>query len=314
MEKDSRILVLGHKGLVGSAIVRQLSARGYRNLLLPVRKVMDLTQQNEVLKFFQEYNPEYIFLAAAKVGGIKANWNLPAEFIYSNLSIQTNVINAARQMGAKKLLFLGSSCIYPRIDRGELRESDLLSAKLEPTNEPYAIAKIAGIIMCQAYRRQYGCNFIAAMPTNLYGPGDNYNLDTAHVIPALIRKFHTAKELNLPEVELWGTGDAFREFLHVDDCADACLKLMLEYDQPEIINIGYGSDLPIRDLAMIIAHVTGYYGRRTFDGRLEGVHQKLLNSDRLFSRGWKPKIQLEDGLALTYNDFRTCLENGTLRQ
>lgn len=307
MRKDSKIFVAGHRGLVGSALVRKLSSEGYTNLIVKSREELDLTKQEDVYEFFFREKPEYVFLAAAKVGGILANATYPADFIRINLQIQVNVIDAAYQSGVRKLLFFGSSCIYPKYSPQPMRESYLLTGPLEPTNEPYALAKIAGIKMCQAYRRQYGFNAISLMPTNLYGPGDNFDLETSHVIPALIRKFHEAVENGREEVVVWGTGTPRREFLHVDDLADAALFLMERYDSEEIINVGVGEDISIRDLAYLIAQVVGYHGRIRFDtSKPDGTPQKLLDISRLSSLGWRPKIPLKEGLESTY---RWYLEN-----
>jgi len=295
------IFVAGHRGLAGSAIVRRLQRSGFNNLLLHDRKQLDLMDQSAVETFFSRYKPQYVFLAAAKVGGILANNNRPAEFIHDNLSIQTNVIDAAYRHGAKKLLFLGSSCIYPKHAPQPMNEECLLTGSLEPTNEWYAIAKIAGIKMCQAYRRQYDFNAISVMPTNLYGQGDNFDLNNSHVLPALLRKFHEAKVLNKPAVELWGTGIPRREFLHVDDLANACVFLMQHYDGESPINIGYGDDLTIKELAEIIRRVVGYEGLLTFDkSKPDGTPRKLLDTTRLKALGWKPAIELEEGIRQTY--------------
>ncbi len=304
MEKDAKIYVAGHRGLVGSALVRALSAAGYTNLVTRPHQELDLTQQAAVAAFFQQERPHYVFLAAARVGGIWANQTYPAEFIYQNLMIQTNVIHQAYVSGVKKLLFLGSSCIYPKHCPQPMKEEYLLDGKLEPTNEPYAVAKIAGIKMCQAYNRQYGTCFIAAMPTNLYGLGDNFDPLQSHVIPALIRKFHEAKVNAAPEVTLWGTGTPRREFLYVDDLADACLFLMEHYHDGEIINIGTGQDLTIRELAELIAGVVDYQGRITFDPSYpDGTPQKLLDVAKLHGLGWQARTTLEDGLISTIRWF-----------
>jgi GDP-L-fucose synthase len=299
--RSGRIFVAGHRGLVGSALVRNLHKRGFTNLLMLDRYQLDLTRQQIVNSYFQEAKPEYVFLAAGKVGGILANNNHPAEFIHDNLAIQSNVIDAAYRHGTKKLLFLGSSCIYPKHAPQPMNEECLLTGPLEPTNEWYAIAKIAGIKMCQAYRRQYGFNAISVMPTNLYGPGDNFDLNHSHVLPALIRKFHEAKMLNKPAVELWGTGTPRREFLHVDDLANACVFLMQHYDGESPVNIGYGDDLTIKELAEIIRRVVGYEGLLTFDtSKPDGTPRKLLDTTKLNALGWKPTIKLEEGIQLTY--------------
>jgi GDP-L-fucose synthase len=321
MKKNSRIYVAGHTGLVGAAIHRRLQAEEYSNLIVRTHRDLDLMRQAEVEAFFQQEKPEYVFLAAAKVGGILANNTYAAEFIYQNLMIETNVIHAAYSAGVKKLLFLGSSCIYPRECPQPMKEEYLLSGKLEPTNEPYAIAKIAGIKMCQSYNRQYGTRFISVMPTNLYGPGDNFDLETSHVLPALIRKFHEAKIRSHPptpkasadtevrgerfegsdSVTIWGTGTPRREFLHVDDLADACVFLMKHYDEGEIINIGVGKDITIRELAELIQGIVGFKGSIQYDSsKPDGNLRKLLDVSRLRSLGWKPKIALREGIEMTY--------------
>jgi GDP-L-fucose synthase len=304
MEKNSRIFVAGHRGLVGSAIRRRLEAGGYQNLILRTRAEVDLLNQAAVEKFFAAERPEYVFLAAALVGGILANSQRPADFIRENLLVQTHVIDAAYRNGARKLQFLGSSCVYPKFAPQPIREESLLAGPLEPTNEAYAAAKIAGIKMAQAYRRQYGFNAISLMPTNLYGPGDNFDPVESHVLPALIRKFRDAVRQNAPEVVIWGTGTARREFMHVDDCADAAVFLMLHYDQEEIINVGTGEDLTIRELAEMIAEVTGFRGRITQDtSKPDGTPRKLLDVSRLRALGWQPKIPLREGLRTTYDWF-----------
>ncbi|MGA2511249.1 MAG: GDP-L-fucose synthase [Candidatus Acidiferrales bacterium] len=304
MEKNSRIFVAGHRGLVGSAIRRRLEAGGYQNLILRTRAEVDLLNQAAVEKFFAAERPEYVFLAAALVGGILANSQRPADFIRENLLVQTHVIDAAYRNGARKLQFLGSSCVYPKFAPQPIREESLLAGPLEPTNEAYAAAKIAGIKMAQAYRRQYGFNAISLMPTNLYGPGDNFDPVESHVLPALIRKFRDAVRQNAPEVVIWGTGTARREFMHVDDCADAAVFLMLHYDQEEIINVGTGEDLAIRELAEMIAEVTGFRGRITQDtSKPDGTPRKLLDVSRLRALGWQPKIPLREGLRTTYDWF-----------
>lgn len=340
MKQNSKIYVAGHRGLVGSAIIRKLKEAGYGHLICRAHRELDLTKQNEVEAFFKKEKPEYVFLAAAKVGGIWANDTYPAEFIHTNLAIQTNVIHQAYTHNVKKLLFLGSSCIYPKKCPQPMKEEHLLSGYLEPTNEPYAIAKIAGIKMCQAYNRQYGTRFISVMPTNLYGPNDNFNLDTSHVLPALVRKFHIARlavhkdwegisrdeaiygpippdlknslgineEITQPMVMLWGTGAPRREFLHVDDLADACLHLMDVYDGDEIVNIGFGEDLTIKDLAEKVARVVGYNSEWAFDKtKPDGTLQKLLDINKLNELGWRPKIDLQEGLANLYEWYRENL-------
>ena len=304
MEKDSKIYVAGHRGLVGSAIVRRLRDAGHENLVLRGHADLDLLRQDRVERFFEEERPEYVFLAAAKVGGIWANSYFPADFIYSNLVIETNVIHAAYLHGVKKLLFLGSSCIYPKHCPQPMKEEHLLSGYLEPTNEPYAVAKIAGIKMCQAYNRQYNTRFISVMPTNLYGPGDNFDLKTSHVLPALIKKFHEAKVGGHESVEVWGTGKPRREFLYVDDLADACLFLMNNYEEDEIINIGVGEDQSIRELAAIVGEVVGFEGDLRFDPtKPDGTPLKLLDVSRLTTLGWKARIPLKAGIRRTYEWF-----------
>ncbi|WP_449245249.1 GDP-L-fucose synthase family protein [Desulfobacca acetoxidans] len=304
MQKDAHIYIAGHNGLVGGAITRRLLADGYRNLILRDSKALDLRNQAAVARFFAAEHPDYIFLAAARVGGIWANNTYPAEFIHDNLMIQTNVIHQAYLHGVKKLLFLGSSCIYPKHCPQPMKEDYLLEGKLEPTNEPYAIAKIAGLIMCQSYNRQYGTHFFAAMPTNLYGPGDNFHPQDSHVIPALMRRLHEAKLAGAPEVAVWGTGTPRREFLYVDDLADACLFLLQHYDSNDIINIGVGEDLTIRELAAVIAQTVGYTGNIIFDpGYPDGTPRKLLDVSRLHQLGWKPRTPLREGLAMTYEWF-----------
>jgi len=304
MEKDSKIYVAGHTGLVGSAILRRLQSQGYSNLILRTHQELDLEIQKDVNEFFQREKPEYVFLAAARVGGIYANSTYPADFIYNNLIIETNVIHSSYRYGVKKLLFLGSSCIYPRLAPQPIKEEYLLTGELEPTNEPYAIAKIAGIKLCQSYNRQYGTNFISVMPTNLYGPNDNYDLMDSHVLPALIRRFHEAKENGLPFVEVWGTGSSRREFLYSDDLGEACVFLMQKYAGSEIINIGTGEDITIRGLTQIVAEVVGYKGEIRWDtAKPDGTPQKLLDVSLLHSLGWKHKTSLKDGIRLTYQDF-----------
>jgi GDP-L-fucose synthase len=305
METRSSIFVAGSRGLVGSALVRALRSAGYDNLLLPPRAALDLGVQSAVDDFFARQRPEYVFLAAAKVGGILANSSYPADFLRDNLAIQNNVIDAACRHGVKKLLFLGSSCIYPKLAPQPIREEYLLTGPLEPTNEWYAIAKIAGILMCQAYRKQHGFNAISLMPTNLYGPGDNFDLRNAHVLPALMRKFVDAVENNSPEVIVWGSGSPRREFLHVDDLADAALFLMLNYDSPEIVNVGTGEDVTIRELAEIMARLTGFKGRLVFDAsKPDGTPRKLLDVSRMRALGWKARIPLDRGLADTYQWYQ----------
>ncbi|MCP4041847.1 MAG: GDP-L-fucose synthase [Gammaproteobacteria bacterium] len=302
---EATIYVAGHRGLVGSAIVRALKSRGYSSILTATSKELDLKEQAAVRQFYADKKPEYMFIAAAKVGGIQANSTYPAEFIYDNLMIEANLINGAYEAGVRKLLLLGSTCIYPKMAPQPLEEKYLLSGQLEPTNEWYAVAKIAGIKLCQAYRRQHNCDFIAAMPTNLYGPGDNFNLDTSHVLPALIRKFHEAKLENRPEVVVWGTGTPRREFLHVDDCAAACLHLMEHYTGEEIINIGVGRDLTINELAGTIADIVGFRGKIVNDtSKPDGTPRKLVAVDRIKATGWQAGIPLKKGIADTYRWYQ----------
>ncbi len=301
MKLASRVYVAGHRGMVGSAILRHLRQEGYANLVFRTRQELDLTDQAAVYRFFEQQRPEYVFLAAARVGGIGANSTCPADFIRDNLAIQWNVIDASHRFGVIKLLFLGSSCIYPKFAPQPIREEYLLSGTLEPTNEPYAVAKIAGLKMCEAYNRQHGTNFICAMPTNLYGPGDNFDLETSHVLPALIRKFHEARQGKAPGVSVWGSGEPRREFLHVDDLAAACVFLMNRYEGPEIVNVGTGEDLTIRELAELIRDVVGYSGQITYDAsRPDGTPRKLLDVSRIRSLGWCPQIPLRLGLEETY--------------
>jgi GDP-L-fucose synthase len=313
MRPSSKIFVAGHRGLVGSAIVRRLQQLGYTNLLLRTRAETDLTSAAAVNAFFEEQRPEYVFLAAAKVGGILANSTYPADFLRDNLVIQLNVIEAARRYGAAKLEFLGSSCIYPKYAPQPMKEECLLTGALEPTNEWYAIAKIAGIKLCQAYRRQYGFNAISLMPTNLYGPGDNFDLNHSHVLPALIRKFHEAKAERRPEVVVWGTGQPRREFLHVDDLASAAVFLMENYNEPEIINVGSGDDTTIADLAALVQRIVGFTGSLVFDSsKPDGTPRKLLDISRLNALGWRPAIDLESGVASTYKWFLDHVESARL--
>jgi GDP-L-fucose synthase len=293
--------VAGHRGLVGSALVRNLQKNGYTNILVRTHQELDLTKNDEVAKFFSVAKPEAVILAAAKVGGIQANSNFPVEFLLENLRIQNNVISASFESGVQKLLFLGSSCIYPKLASQPIHEDSLLSGPLESSNEPYALAKIAGIKLCQAYARQYGAAFISAMPTNIYGPGDNFDLEKSHVLPALIRKVHQAKMENRREVTIWGTGTPRREFLHADDLADALRFLLENYDSPEIVNVGYGDDVTIHDLVQIIARVVGVEIEILFDkSKPDGTPRKLLDSSRLNALGWKPRISLKDGILQTY--------------
>src|SRR6478609_4688559 len=297
MERDAKIFIAGHLGMVGSAILRKLEQEGYHNFALRSSSEMDLRDQLATKIFFETERPDYVFLAAAKVGGIHANNTYRADFIYDNLNIQSNVIHQSFLCGVKKLLFLGSSCIYPKHASQPMKEDALLTGLLESTNEPYAIAKIAGIKLCQAYRQQYGCNFISLMPTNLYGPNDNYDLLNSHVLPALISKFRTAKDLGLPSVEIWGSGTPKREFLHVDDLADACLFLMNKYNSKEIINVGTGVDLSIKDLALLIKRCIGFLGDLIFDpNQPDGTPRKLLDTSKINLMGWTSKIDLEDGV------------------
>lgn len=300
MEPGARIYVAGHRGMVGAALLRALQAQGYRNLLYRTSQELDLRDGRKVEQFFAETQPEYIFIAAAKVGGILANSSFPADFLYDNLAIQTHLIHQAYRHHAKKLLFLGSSCIYPRDCVQPIREESLLTGPLEPTNEWYAVAKIAGIKMCQAYRRQYGCDFISAMPTNLYGPHDNFDLATAHVLPALIRRFHEAKHTGHAPV-LWGTGSPRREFLHVEDCAEACLALMDRYSEESIVNVGVGKDSSLSELATLVAETVGYSGPIRWDSsKPDGTPRKLLDVTKIMKLGWEPTISLREGLARTY--------------
>lgn len=304
MEQDARIYVAGHRGMVGSAVLRLLQARGYENLLCRTSKELDLRDGAHVERFFAETKPQYVIVAAAKVGGILSNSTLPAEFLYDNLAIQTNLIHQAYVHGVKKLLLLGSSCIYPRDCPQPIREEYLLTGPLEPTNEWYAVAKIAGIKLCQAYRRQYGCDFIAAMPTNLYGPNDNFDLTTAHVLPAMIRRFHEAKQTGQSPT-LWGTGTPRREFLHVDDCAAACLLLMERYSDDLIVNVGTGKDISLTELATLVADVVGYRGEIRWDSsKPDGTPRKLLDITKITSFGWAPKISLRRGLESAYISYQ----------
>ncbi len=304
MDKNSKIYIAGHKGMVGSAIHRKLLSEGYANFTLKTSSELDLRNQQEVNVFFEKEKPEYVFLVAGKVGGIHANNSFRAEFIYDNIMIEANIIHAAYIHKVKKLLFTGSSCIYPKMAPQPLKEDYLLTGELEQTNEPYAIAKIAGIKMCDAYRAQYGCNFISCMPTNLYGPNDNYDLNNSHVLPALIRKFHEAKTNNSPFVELWGTGNPMREFLHVDDLAEACYFLMGNYNEAGLINIGCGEDITIYNLALLVKKVIGFEGELKFDSsKPDGTPRKLLDVTKINKLGWKRKISLEEGIANAYFHF-----------
>ncbi|MEI6019840.1 MAG: GDP-L-fucose synthase [Bacteroidota bacterium] len=304
MNIDSKIYVAGHRGMVGSAITRNLKSKGFNNIIFRTSAELDLRNQTAVNAFLEEEKPEYVFLAAAKVGGIMANNTYRADFLYENLMIQNNVIHGAYQHQVKKLMFLGSSCIYPKLAPQPLKEDYLLSGKLEDTNEPYAIAKITGIKMCESYRRQYNCDFISVMPTNLYGPNDSYNLQNSHVLPALIRKFHEAKVAQKDEVEIWGTGTPLREFLHADDLGDACVFLMQNYSDSQHINIGVGNDVSIKELASLIQGVVGHKGHIVFDiTKPDGTPRKLMDVSRLHKLGWNHKIELRDGIQMVYNDF-----------
>ncbi|HVD99656.1 MAG TPA: GDP-L-fucose synthase [Cytophagaceae bacterium] len=304
MERDSKIYIAGHTGMVGSAILRKLRKEGYDNFVLRTSADLDLREMQKVNDFFAKERPDYVFLLAGKVGGINANNTYRAEFLYDNLMIEANVIHASYIHGAKKLLFTGSSCIYPKLAPQPIKEEYMLTGPLEPTNEPYAIAKIAGIKMCDAYRAQYGCNFISCMPTNLYGPNDHYDPQTSHVVPALIRKFYEAKRDQKDFVELWGTGKAKREFLHVDDMAEACCFLMKQYNEPGLINIGYGSDVSIEELAKMIKEISGYKGEIRFDtSKPDGTPRKLIDSEKINKLGWQPKIEMVQGLKSTYEDY-----------
>jgi len=305
LELQSKIYVAGHRGMVGSAILRNLQKKGFSNFITRTSSELDLRNQNQVEDFFKKEQPDYVFLAAAKVGGIQANNTYRADFLYENLMIQNNVIHSAYLHKVKKLMFLGSSCIYPKLAPQPLKEDYLLTGLLEQTNEPYAIAKIAGIKLCENYRRQYNCDFIAVMPTNLYGPNDNYNLNNSHVLPALIRKFHEAKEQGLTQVEMWGTGSPLREFLHADDLGDACVFLMQNYSGIKHVNIGTGSDLSIKDLALMIKDIVGFKGNIEHDlSKPDGTPRKLMDVSFLHSLGWKHSVELEPGIRMVYEDFR----------
>lgn len=303
MNKESKIYVAGHRGMVGSAIVRRLQKEGYNNIISKTSAELDLRVQQDVANFFDNNRPEYVFLAAAKVGGILANNEFRGEFLYDNLMIQNNVIHAAYKTGVQKLMFLGSSCIYPKMAPQPLKEEYLLTGLLEYTNEPYAIAKIAGIKMCDAYRDQYGCNFISVMPTNLYGANDNYDLQKSHVLPALLRKFHEAKLNKLPSVTAWGTGSPLREFLHADDLADACVFLMKEFNEAGFVNIGVGEDVSIKELANMVKNIVGYEGEIIWDTtKPDGTPRKLMDVSKLHSMGWKARISLEEGIRAVYQN------------
>lgn len=306
MNKDSKIYIAGHRGMVGSAIHRKLQKEGFQNILTRSSKELDLRNQVEVAEFFEKEKPDYVFLAAAKVGGILANNKYRADFIYDNLMIQNNVIHQSYLNSVKKLLFLGSSCIYPKFAPQPLKEEYLLTGELEPTNEPYAIAKIAGIKMCDAYRDQYACNFISIMPTNLYGPNDNYDLQTSHVLPALIRKFHEGKLNNKKAVQLWGSGTPKREFLHVDDLADACYFLMNNFNESGFVNVGTGIDISIKELAELIKKIVGYNGQLEWDdSKPDGTPRKLMNVEKLNKLGWEYKIKLDDGISSVYDGYKS---------
>lgn len=301
MQLTDKIYIAGHRGMVGSALLRKLHSEGYENLVYRTSSELDLRSQAEVEEFFRKEQPDHVFLAAAKVGGILANNTYRGAFIYENLMIEANVIEAARKYGVTKLMFLGSSCIYPKLAPQPLKEEYLLTGLLEPTNQPYAIAKIAGIELCDAYRAQYGCNFISVMPTNLYGPNDNYDLEKSHVLPALIRKFHEAKKQNAPSVLMWGTGSPRREFLHVDDLADACFYLMQTYNEPGLVNIGTGEDIPIKALAELVKEIVGYPGTIEHDlSKPDGTPRKLMDVGKLHATGWKAEIGLEEGIQMVY--------------
>lgn len=303
MKKSSKIFIAGHRGMVGSALVRKLQKEGFTNIITRTSKELDLRNQLAVKEFFETEKPEYVFLAAAKVGGIHANNTYRAEFLYDNLIMEANVIHEAHNNKVEKLLFLGSSCIYPKMAPQPLKESYLLTGTLEYTNEPYAIAKIAGIKLCESYRDQYGANFISAMPTNLYGPNDNYDLNNSHVLPALLRKFHEAKVNNAPNVVVWGTGSPLREFLHVDDLADACYYLMLNYNEKELVNVGSGTDVSIKDLALLVKKTVGYEGELVFDTtKPDGTPRKLMDVSKLEGLGWRYSISLEEGISKVYQD------------
>jgi len=312
MDRNERVYIAGHRGLVGSALWREFKSAGFHHLIGKSRTELDLQDAAAVRNFYAQEKPAYVLIAAAKVGGILANSTYPAQFLYENLQIQNNLIHGAHEAGVKKLLFLGSSCIYPKLAPQPIKEEHLLTGPLEPTNEWYAIAKIAGIKMCQAYRRQYGCNFISAMPTNMYGPNDNFDLQSSHVLPALIRKFHEAKISQAPTVTCWGSGTPLREFLYADDLARACLFLLENYSEEQFINIGFGSDVTIKELAETVKRVIGFPGEIVWDtSKPDGTPRKLMDSSRLFALGWKPQVELEAGIKLAYDFF---LKNGTERK
>jgi len=313
MHFSDKIYVAGHRGMVGSAMIRKLSAAGYENLVTRSSAALDLRNQDAVAGFFETEQPDYVFLAAAKVGGIVANNTWRADFLYDNLMIESNIIHQAYKAGVKKLLFLGSSCIYPKLAPQPLKEEYLLSGLLEPTNEPYAIAKIAGIKLCEAYRDQYGCNFISVMPTNLYGFNDNYDLQSSHVLPALLRKFHEATEQSAPQVVIWGTGSPLREFMHADDLADACLFLMKNYNGRSPVNVGVGEDISIIQLAELIKELVGYKGRIVLDAtKPDGTPRKILDVSKLHALGWRHKITLKEGLRAIYEDFKTTTQEKSI--
>jgi len=308
MEKEAKVYIAGHRGMVGSAIFRKLQREGFNNIITRTSAELDLRDQQQVADFFAAEKPDYVFLAAAKVGGIVANNTYRAEFLYDNLQIQNNIIHNSYLNGVKKLMFLGSSCIYPKLAPQPLKEEYLLTGLLEPTNEPYAIAKIAGIKMCDAYRAQYGCNYISVMPTNLYGYNDNYHPQNSHVLPALIRRFHEAKVSGVPSVTIWGTGSPMREFLFADDLAEACYYLMQNYNEEGLVNIGTGKDITIKDLALLIKHIVGYEGELLFDAtKPDGTPRKLMDVSKLHSKGWHHQIELEEGIVLAYQDFLSKL-------
>jgi GDP-L-fucose synthase len=312
LDKSAKIYVAGHRGMVGSSIVRALQKQGFQQIICRTSAELDLKNQQAVFDFFEKEKPEFVFLAAAKVGGIVANNTYRADFLYENLAIQNNVIHASYLNGVRKLMFLGSSCIYPKLAPQPLKESYLLTGLLEPTNEPYAIAKIAGIKMCEAYRDQYGCHFISVMPTNLYGPNDNYSLENSHVLPAMIRKFHEAKTEGKASMTLWGTGSPMREFLHADDLASACLFLMENYDEKELVNVGTGIDVSIKDLANLVKQIVGYEGEIIWDtNRPDGTPRKLMDVSKLNALGWNYQINLKEGIQLAYQDF---LSNSNIRK
>jgi GDP-L-fucose synthase len=311
MEKNAKIYIAGHRGMVGSAIFRKLQKEGFTNIVTRTSSQLDLRTQQDVADFFEQEKPDYVFLAAAKVGGIVANNTYRAQFLYENLQIQNNIIHSSYLNGVKKLMFLGSSCIYPKMAPQPLKEEYLLTGPLEPTNEPYAIAKIAGIKMCDAYRAQYGCNYISVMPTNLYGYNDNYHPENSHVLPALIRRFHEAKVQGSPDVTIWGTGSPKREFLFADDLAEACYYLMQNYNEEGLVNIGTGEDISIKDLAMLIKDIIGYEGEIKFDtSKPDGTPRKLMDVTKLHSKGWKHTIELAEGIRLAYQDFLSHAAKG----